>query len=279
MTESQKLVLMVQTNRLQGLIWQAVLSSQGIAVIWEAPDTNLVESLNQLKAAGLTLPDLLLLDMRIPNFNAYAFCRWCREACPTVRVVLTNDAQAQISASERQWAINQGAAELFSGFRRETLVSGVAAAVKRVLEILDGHPLNNGALISILLMMKRQLEVRTGLPQRTAVIPPLPEVRRDVPPMIDRDRDSANRPQPNRAGDSATNPSTKDASQANRPSLSVEASQARSMNPLFSNSLASATRGFISGFNLSISGFNPGRHSVQSEFFSGSYTDARIRDA
>lgn len=161
MPDSQKLVLMIQPTRLQGLIWQSVLKSQQLSVIWEAPETDLAENLDQLKAAGLILPDLLLLDMRVPNLNPYAFCRWCREQYPGVKIVLTNSVQAEISLSERQWAVNQGASDLLPGFQRDNLVSGVAVSVKRVLEILDGHPLNNGALISVLLAMKRELESRS----------------------------------------------------------------------------------------------------------------------
>lgn len=159
-TSSQKLVLMVQPTRLQGMIWQAVLKSQNIAVIWEAVDTNLRDSLNQLRAAELALPELLLVDMGLPHFNAYEFCRWCRETHPDVKVILTNSRQTKVSASERQWAIYQGAADLLPGFKADTLVSSVAAATKRILEVLDDHPLNNGALISVLLSMKRELEAR-----------------------------------------------------------------------------------------------------------------------
>jgi len=163
MTE-QKLVLIVQPVRLQGLIWQAVLKSQKISVIWESPETNLAENLDQLKAAGLVLPDLLILDMQSSGFNPYAFCRWCREQYPKTKVVLTNSGQTEISLSERQWAVNQGASDLLPRFHHENLVSGVAISVKRILEILDSHPLNNGALISVLLNIKRQLEEKaTGI--------------------------------------------------------------------------------------------------------------------
>jgi CheY-like chemotaxis protein len=164
MSHSQKLVLMVQDTRIQGVIWQTALQSQDLAVIWESSDTNLAESLTQLKAAGLTLPDLLLLDMRIPNFNAYAFCRWCREHHPTIKIILTNTAPRVITTSERQWAINQGAADLLLGFQAANLINEVALGVKRTLEILDEQPLNNGALISVLLLLKRELGTRMGNP-------------------------------------------------------------------------------------------------------------------
>lgn len=165
----QKLVLIVQPVRLQALIWQAVLKSQRIAVILESPETNLAENLDQLKTAGLVLPDLLILDMQSPTFNHYAFCRWCREQYANTKVVLTNSGQSTISLSERQWAVNQGASDLLPGFQRENLVSGVAIAVKRILEILDDHPLNNGALISVLLSMKRELDIKASGVARSAM--------------------------------------------------------------------------------------------------------------
>ncbi|MDX2243978.1 MAG: response regulator [Leptolyngbyaceae cyanobacterium bins.302] len=165
----QKLVLIVQPVRLQALIWQAVLKSQRIAVILESPETDLAENLDQLKTAGLVLPDLLILDMQSPSFNHYAFCRWCREQYANTKVVLTNSGQSTISLSERQWAVNQGASDLLPGFQRENLVSGVAIAVKRILEILDDHPLNNGALISVLLSVKRELDIRASGVARSAM--------------------------------------------------------------------------------------------------------------
>lgn len=151
---------MIQPLKLQGTIWQTVLKSQKVSVIWETPDTDLAESLAQLKEAGLTLPDLLLIDVNVKGFQPYAFCRWCAKNHPDVKVLLTNGNQGNISSPERQWAINQGAADLLPCFQRNQLVTSVTAGVKRVLEALGDHPLDNGALISLLLAMKRELEDR-----------------------------------------------------------------------------------------------------------------------
>lgn len=170
MAEAQKLILMVQPNRLQGAIWQAVLKSQEITVIWEAADANLLESFGQLKQAGLRLPEVLLLDTQAPGLNPLMFCRWCREYHPDVQVVLTDHTQREIPSYERRWALYQGAADFLPGFQRQNFVSSVAEAVKRILELLDNHPLNNGALISVLLAMKRQLEVRS--PQQPPEVVP-----------------------------------------------------------------------------------------------------------
>lgn len=163
MAYSQKLVLMVHSKRLHGQIWLAVLKSQKISVISEAPEINLYENINQLQEAGLDLPDALLIDVGLRNFNPFAFCRWCRDTCPDVKVILVNPSQQEISSSERQWAMMQGAADLLPGFDIDNLVSTVADGVKRVLKALDGQPLDNGALISVLLAMKRELDIRRGM--------------------------------------------------------------------------------------------------------------------
>jgi CheY-like chemotaxis protein len=163
MAYSQKVVLMVHSKRLHGQIWLAVLKSQKISVISEAPEINLLENINRLKEAGLDLPDALLVDVGLRNFNPFAFCRWCRENCPTVKVILVNPSRQEITPSEQQWAMLQGAADLLPSFDIDNLVSSVADRVKRVLKSLDGQPLDNGALISVLLAMKRELDIRRGL--------------------------------------------------------------------------------------------------------------------
>lgn len=160
MVDSQKLVLMIQPSRLQGLIWQTVLKSQQISIIHETTDTDIVSSIRQLYEAGLTLPDALLLDINQLGFNPYSFCRWCRDQQLKTRVVLTNSTQAEISLPERQWAMNQGAADLLAGFQAENLVTSVAAGMKRLLEILEYESFDNGALIAVLLRLKREVEAR-----------------------------------------------------------------------------------------------------------------------
>lgn len=160
MADFKKWVLMIQPTRAQGLIWQAVLKSQGISVIWESADANVIENIEQLSQAGLALPDLLLIDIQLKAGNAYDICRWCHNRETPVKVILTDCSQTEITDYERRWAIYQGAVDFLPAFQRENLVSTVAAAVKRVLEVLDEHPLNHGALISILLSMKRQIEAK-----------------------------------------------------------------------------------------------------------------------
>lgn len=160
MADLQKLVWMIQPSRFQGQIWQAVLKSQKLAVIWEASNKNLVDTILQFAEAGLALPNVLLVDVGQRDFHAYEFCRWCRESFPDIRVVLTNCAQESIIPAERRWAMNQGAADLLPGFQRYNLVASVTTNVRRLLELLGDYPLDNGSLIAVLLAMKRSLEAR-----------------------------------------------------------------------------------------------------------------------
>jgi CheY-like chemotaxis protein len=155
MAVPRKFVLMIQPMSRQGALWQAILRSQDISVIWEHPDVNLSDSFNHLKAAQVPLPDLLLIDTRIQTVNAYSLCRWCRDHYPEVQIVLVNGAQKEISPSEREWAIFQGAADLLPRFQRDRLVSGAVARVRRILDLLDRSTLDSGALVNALLGASR----------------------------------------------------------------------------------------------------------------------------
>ncbi|MBF2000685.1 MAG: response regulator [Synechococcales cyanobacterium C42_A2020_086] len=156
MADDRNFVLMIQPMTRQGAIWQAILRSQQISVIWEAADVNLPESFKHLRSAGVPLPDLLLLDTRVQTVNAFAVCRWCRQHYPQVSVVLINGAQKEITASEREWALFQGAADLLPRFQRDRLVSGAVARVRRILDLLGRSTLDSGALVTALLGASRQ---------------------------------------------------------------------------------------------------------------------------
>jgi CheY-like chemotaxis protein len=150
-----KFVLMVQPMSHQGSIWQAILRSQQISVIWESPDVDLSGSLILLKQAGYAPPDLLLIDTRVQKFNPYAVCRWSRKNCPGLKILLVNGAQKEITKSEREWAILQGAMDLLPRMQRDRLMSGAVDRIQRVLELLDAPEFNSKALVSALLRLSR----------------------------------------------------------------------------------------------------------------------------
>lgn len=158
MDSPQKLALVIQSNRLQGLIWQALLKSQKIAVILESSRTPLVDCIRQIADAGLTLPDIILLDAEIENLNPYEFCRWCRTNFPQIQVFLTRYRRGAIASTEKRWAINQGATGFLSGFYKDTFMSSAAENIRVVLTSLGAPFLNEKALLSVLLNIRRHLE-------------------------------------------------------------------------------------------------------------------------
>ncbi|MEI6429222.1 MAG: response regulator [Pseudanabaena sp. ELA607] len=153
MDSYQKTVLIVQPSKHQAQVWQSALTSQGLSVILETSDVDLMIMLSQMKNSGLNLPDLILLDLAASKASPYVFCRWCRDNYPDLSVVLTNAGQKSISEPERDWAVYQGAQDLLPGFQRETLLTGVVDATNRVLEVMGLPPSRQDKLIQVLFAM------------------------------------------------------------------------------------------------------------------------------
>lgn len=174
--DASKFVLMVQPQGRQGLIWQSVLRSQHLSVLWESVDVDLIGSLSHLTASNIALPDLVLLDTQIQKLSPYGFCRWSRRAYPGLKVALVNTEQVAITPSEQAWARYQGASLLLPRFEPERLVTGGLTHVRRILELLDMPKLEHGALVAALLQFSREAE-----PSRNGTTPaPEPLVRQGV---------------------------------------------------------------------------------------------------
>lgn len=161
MAHSQPTVLVIQATEFQGQAWELALASQQVAVIRESPDADVILLLRQLQEAGIGLPDLLLLDMGISGLNPYAFCRLCRDAYPTLAIILTNNSQRQISDAERRWAVFQGAQGVVPGFQQETLLTDLMSGVEQVLQFLENKALDQQALIPVLSELSRVPERRS----------------------------------------------------------------------------------------------------------------------
>lgn len=138
-------------------MWQALLKSQKLAVILEPAKGDLADCISQIASAGLTLPDVIVLDAEAAELNPYEFCRWCRTTFPAMQIFLTRCRQRHVSDTERRWAKQQGATDFLSGFDRDTLMSGATDNVKRILTSLDYPFLNEKALLTVLLNIRRQL--------------------------------------------------------------------------------------------------------------------------
>jgi pSer/pThr/pTyr-binding forkhead associated (FHA) protein len=130
-------VLLIQSSRMQGQIWREILSSQGITVFWSSARSDVVAILQQLEFLGLGLPDLLLLDIGSQRENPYDFCRWCRLHYEQLRVILTSGMRTMVYKSERKWAHQQGAYDLFPGFHKPSIYPGAAEIIERVKVVLD----------------------------------------------------------------------------------------------------------------------------------------------
>lgn len=178
---SKKTVLMVQQSKHQSQIWQGALNSQGVSVIWESPSIDLMEMLNQMNKQGLKTPDLLLIDLASQSNSPYAFCRWCREHYPDIKIVLTNSTQKQISTPEYDWAISQGAHALLPGFQRQTLLTGVTLAVSRVLRLLDLSLSRQEALVQMLFSLISSQPTASAPTNGTESIAPAPTPEPDPP--------------------------------------------------------------------------------------------------
>ncbi|TVQ07496.1 MAG: response regulator [Leptolyngbya sp. DLM2.Bin27] len=145
-------------------MWQALLKSQKLAVILEPANGDLADCISQIATAGLTLPDVIVLDAEASALNPYEFCRWCRETFPHMQIFLTRCRQLHISDTERRWAKQQGATDFLNGFDRDTLMSSATENVKCILTGLDYPFLNEKALLTVLLNIRRQLNT-TQAPQ------------------------------------------------------------------------------------------------------------------
>ncbi|AHB88206.1 hypothetical protein NK55_04410 [Thermosynechococcus sp. NK55a] len=143
-------IFMIQALQRQGEIWHNILSSQSITVIWENLDADVLTLLEEMEAAGLALPQLLLLDMGMTVTNPYRFCQVAQSRFPGMPVVITAGQDRQISAVERRWALRMGAVDLLPRIEESSLIATAVSHLTRVLEILDALPIQQDALMQSL---------------------------------------------------------------------------------------------------------------------------------
>lgn len=167
-----KNVLMMQASHLQGQVWKEALSSQGISLTWLNENIDLAQYLTQSIKSRQGIPDLLLLDMTILKPNPYSFCRWCHSLHPNLKIILTSGTRTFVPASERKWAVHQGASELIAAFDEGSIFSNlidVMAKVRVVLAALNWRPIEQGSLSSALLAVKPNLSTSTFNSKQTII--------------------------------------------------------------------------------------------------------------
>jgi CheY-like chemotaxis protein len=154
-----KVVLMIQSSKIQGEIWREILNSQGISVIWAPTRIDVMEIFELLKELGIALPDLLLLDIGTQNANPYDFCRQFTNQYPQIKVILTSSMRTDVYESERKWAIRRGAIDLLPGFSKPNIfaqASAVTERVRTVLTALKWEPVAQNTLASTLMSLQSQ---------------------------------------------------------------------------------------------------------------------------
>ncbi|MEE3718958.1 hypothetical protein V2H45_19620 [Tumidithrix elongata RA019] len=126
MAELKRTVLMTHLDQDQGKIWQISLTHQGVDVIWDMANVDLVERLEQLLRSN-NLPDLLLMDTGIKNPNAESLqsgsvCQWITKKKVALQVILFNPRQDRIKDIEHSWALRRGAVDVLPRLTGENLV-------------------------------------------------------------------------------------------------------------------------------------------------------------
>ncbi len=155
-----KTVLMTSSAQLQGEIWREILSSQGLSVLWAVSGASLQDLIKHAELIG-QLPSLLLIDIEATKDNPYDLCRWCSENHPKMRVILTAGSRTELFPSEQQWALRQGALDLFPGFGSNSLLSNmgdIASRVRVILQALNWQTIEQSPLASTLLALQERLK-------------------------------------------------------------------------------------------------------------------------
>jgi CheY-like chemotaxis protein len=149
-------VLMLQSSALQGEVWQEILQTLKISVLWATSDNEFTTQID-LDAAANRLPQLLMIDVRAYNGNPYYFCRWCHNKYPNVSIVLMDSSREEISNLECQVAIKSGAKTIFSGIQNKDSrlnFSKITQQVNDVLIALGKEPIGEDTITPILRMLE-----------------------------------------------------------------------------------------------------------------------------
>jgi len=157
-----KNVLITHVPEEEGILWQAVLASQGISAHFEANwrifNPNLLESLKELAKSGRNLPDMLILDMgvKLPGsdeLHSGVVCHWCSKYFPRLKIMLINARAENISDLSKRWGLRRGAIDVLPKLSRDNLL----ILTVRVTSVLDCQ-LSASALKNIVELMPDSLD-------------------------------------------------------------------------------------------------------------------------
>jgi pSer/pThr/pTyr-binding forkhead associated (FHA) protein len=167
-------VLMLQSSALQGEVWQEILQTLKISVLWATSDNEFTTQID-LDAAANRLPQLLMIDVRAYNGNPYYFCRWCHNKYPNVSIILIDSSREEISNLECQVAIKSGAKTIFSGIQNKDLRLNYFKITKQVNDVLlalGNDPIKEDIIAPIL----RMLEDRSNYESSTTLFTSTPKL-------------------------------------------------------------------------------------------------------
>lgn len=155
MYSSSKSVLLLQPIKFQAQVWKTALKSQQIDVIEEPDEINFSQLAGQRDAIKRANIGLLLVDLGAQHLNAFDVCRWYHQNYPDLKLILTAGLRKKVLSTERRLALEQGAEDLFPGFQKNNILPAAMSRVRRILEILRYHPLEEKDLIDDLMAFYR----------------------------------------------------------------------------------------------------------------------------
>ncbi|MEO0376176.1 MAG: EAL domain-containing protein, partial [Cyanobacteria bacterium P01_A01_bin.17] len=159
---ASKSVLLIQTSHTQGDIWQHLLTAQGIEVLWQMADIQVVPTLEQLKICEEHLPDLLILDLTTLEPNADVFLDWYRPHAD-LPLILTHAPENKPEAGIKD-LMPSHLVEIVSHFPDHDLLphqADITAKLKGALKLLDY------TFIDDLVLDKQLRHLQTVLHNRT----------------------------------------------------------------------------------------------------------------
>lgn len=145
---ARKQALMIHASAVQGKIWQEILLSQAIDVLWEVPGAHLQQIIG-LQATAHLLPPLLIIDIQAVKEDIYGLCHWCRQQGLSVQILLVDSSRSDIPDSEQAYINKLGFLSLFPALpagQLSTLRPHIFEMTLSLLTAFDEHTLNRDPL-------------------------------------------------------------------------------------------------------------------------------------
>jgi len=167
--EPQKRALITHVPEEQGVLWHAILESQGInahfELNWRIFNPNLLEYLKGLALSGEVLPDMLMLDMGVKiagseELQSGEVCRWCSKYYPNLRIFLLGSNSDKVSDLAKRWGLRRGAVDVLPKLSRDNLLISTVRVTSVLGCALAATPLKNiAAIMPSTLEQERQKEL------------------------------------------------------------------------------------------------------------------------